>query len=180
MRIEVKGRNLPVSEDLRDHVAKRFRKVERQVSELAELEVEVLEERNPAIADNQVAEATLHLKGVTLRARDASPDIMHSISLCADELHIQVKRHRDKRRKRREARAAPVCSSAAASRSISRTTVAAGSWCACSRSRSRDSSVTGSVSGTSPVCWTSMRWRRCSAQARTPRPPANHDRIPSG
>lgn len=106
MRIEVKGRNLPVSDDLREHVAKRFRKVERQVSELAELEVEVFEERNPAIADNQVAEVTLHLKGVTLRARDASPDIAHSINLCADELHIQVKRHRDKRRKRREARAA--------------------------------------------------------------------------
>jgi putative sigma-54 modulation protein len=106
MRIEVKGRNVPVSEDLREHVAKRFRKVERQVSELAELEVEVFEERNPAIADNQVAEATLHLKGVTLRARDASPDILHSINLCADELHVQVKRHRDKRRKRRESRAA--------------------------------------------------------------------------
>jgi putative sigma-54 modulation protein len=106
MRIEVKGRNLPVSDDLREHVAKRFRKVERQVSELAELEVEVFEERNPAIADSQVAEVTLHLKGVTLRARDASPDIMHSINLCADELHVQVKRHRDKRRKRREQRAA--------------------------------------------------------------------------
>ena len=33
MRIDVKGRNLPVSEELREHVAKRFRKVERQVSE---------------------------------------------------------------------------------------------------------------------------------------------------
>ena len=106
MRIEVKGRNLPVSDDLREHVAKRFRKVERQVSELAELEVEVFEERNPAIPNSQVAEATLHLKGVTLRARDASPDIMHSVNLCADELHIQVKRHRDKRRRRREQRAA--------------------------------------------------------------------------
>jgi putative sigma-54 modulation protein len=108
MRIEVKGRNLPVSEDLKEHVAKRFRKVERQVSELAELEVEVFEERNPAIADSQIAEATLHLKGVTLRARDASPDIVHSINLVADELARQVKRHRDKRRKRREARGAAV------------------------------------------------------------------------
>ncbi len=106
MRIEVKGRNLPVSEDLREHVTKRFRKVARQVSELAELEVEVFEERNPAIADSQVAEATLHLKGVTLRARDASPDIVHSINLCADEISVQVKRHRDKRRKRRESRTA--------------------------------------------------------------------------
>jgi putative sigma-54 modulation protein len=108
MRIEVKGRNVPVSEDLREHVAKRFRKVARQVSELAELEVEVFEERNPAIADSQVAEATLHLKGVTLRARDASPDIIRSINLCADELGVQVKRHRDKRRKRRESRAAAI------------------------------------------------------------------------
>jgi ribosome hibernation promoting factor len=106
MRIEVKGRNLPVSEDLREHVAKRFNKVARQVSELAELEVEVFEERNPAIANRHVAEATLHLKRVTLRARDASPDIVHSINLCADELAVQVKRHRDKRRKRRESRAA--------------------------------------------------------------------------
>ena len=106
MRIEVKGRNLPVSEELKEHVAKRFRKVARQVSELAELEVELFEERNPAIADAQVAEATLHLKGVTLRARDASPDIVHSINLCSDELAVQVKRHRVKRRKRRETRAA--------------------------------------------------------------------------
>ena len=105
MRIEVKGRNLPVSDDLREHVIKRFRKVSRQVSELAELEVEVFEERNPAIADSQVAEATLHLKGVTLRSRDASPDIVHSINLCAEEISVQVKRHRDKRRKRRESRA---------------------------------------------------------------------------
>jgi putative sigma-54 modulation protein len=112
MRIEVKGRNLPVSEDLREHVTKRFRKVERQVSEFAELEVEVFEERNPAIADNQVAEATLHLKGVTLRARDASPDILHSVNLCADELHVQVKRHRDKRRRRREQRAASAAQAA--------------------------------------------------------------------
>jgi putative sigma-54 modulation protein len=106
MRIEIKGRNLPVSEAVREHVGKRFRKVSRQVSEFAELEVELFEERNPAIADSQVAEATLHLKGVTLRARDASPDMLRSINLCADELSVQVKRHRDKRRKRREARAA--------------------------------------------------------------------------
>ncbi len=105
MRIEVKGRNLPVSDDLREHVVKRFRKVARQVSELAELEVEVFEERNPAIADSQVAEATLHLKGVTLRARDASRDMIHSINMVSDELSVQVKRHRDKRRKRRESRA---------------------------------------------------------------------------
>jgi putative sigma-54 modulation protein len=106
MRIDVNGRNMAVSTELREHVAKRFRKVERQVSELASLELEVFEERNPRVADCQIAEATLHVKGATLRARSASPDIMRSINLVSDELARQVKRHRDRRRKRRESRAA--------------------------------------------------------------------------
>ena len=104
MRIAIKGRNTPVTEELREHVNRRFSKVARQVSPLAELEVELHEERNPAIPDSQVAEVTLYLKGVTLRASDASPDMARSVNLCAEELARQVKRHRDKRRKRREAR----------------------------------------------------------------------------
>jgi putative sigma-54 modulation protein len=104
MRIEVKGRNLPVSEDLRQQVARRFRVIDRQVSDLAELEVELSQERNPAIPDSQVAEATLHLKGVTLRARSATRDLQHSIIVVSEELTVQVKRHRDKRRGRRQAR----------------------------------------------------------------------------
>lgn len=106
MRIDVKGRNLSVSDEIRAHVEKRFRTVSRQVSDLAELEVELYVERNPANPDCHVAEATLHLKGVTLRAHDASPELKHSINLCSEELARQVKRHRVKRRKRREARSA--------------------------------------------------------------------------
>jgi putative sigma-54 modulation protein len=105
MRIEVKGRNMSISEDVREHTAKRFEKIAKQVSELAELELELTHERNPSIVEPQVAEATLYLKGVTLRAREASGDVKHSINCCADELAVQVKRHRDKRRKRRESRA---------------------------------------------------------------------------
>ena len=105
MVIDVKGRNTPVTADLREYAEKRFAKVGRQVSELARLEVEVYEERNPANPASQVAEITLYLKGVTLRAKNASPDSKHSINLVADELSRQVKRHRDKRRRRREQRA---------------------------------------------------------------------------
>ena len=68
--------------------------------------MELSEERNPANPEGHVAEATLHLKGVTLRAKESSRDLKHSINLIADELARQVKRHRDKRRRRREQRAA--------------------------------------------------------------------------
>jgi putative sigma-54 modulation protein len=104
MRIQVKGRSgVTVDDELRSRVEKKFGKVARQVSPLAELEVELREERNPAIRESQVAEATLHLKGVTLRATERSTDMGHSINLAAEDLARQVKKHRDKRRARREA-----------------------------------------------------------------------------
>jgi putative sigma-54 modulation protein len=104
MRIQVKGRNGAVVDDeLRARLEKKLGKVSRQVSPLAELEVELREERNPAIRESQVAEATLHLKGVTLRAGERSTDMGHAINLLADDLARQVKRHRDKRRARRQA-----------------------------------------------------------------------------
>ena len=106
MRISVKGRNVPVSDELRERVDRKFAKIARQVSSLADMEVELIEERNPSIRESQVAEVTLHLKGVTLRAREASEDMAHSINLAAQDVARQVKRHRDKRRKRREAHSA--------------------------------------------------------------------------
>jgi putative sigma-54 modulation protein len=105
MQIDVKGRNVPVTDELREHVRKRFASVDKQVSMFARLEIEFSEERNPAIAEAYVAEATLYLKGITLRARDCSArDCEHALNLCSHELTRQVKRHRDKVRRRREAR----------------------------------------------------------------------------
>jgi putative sigma-54 modulation protein len=102
VRIEIRGRNTAVTDTVRRHVEERFRTVEKQVSELARLEVELREERNPAIANAKIAEANLYLKGATLRAREGSADLMHSVDLVAEKLARQVKRHREKRRGRRD------------------------------------------------------------------------------
>ena len=105
MQIDIKGRNVPVTDDMRTHVERRLDKVARQVSDLARLEMEIFKEPNPRVSNCHVAEATLYLKGVTLRAHDASPDMLHSLNLVVDELARQVKRHRDKLRHRREGHA---------------------------------------------------------------------------
>jgi putative sigma-54 modulation protein len=104
MRIEIRGRNVEIDDELRGQVAKLFRGVGKQVSGLATLDVELSEERNPANANSQVAEATLRLKGVTLRAREASPEMTHSIHEVVEDIRRQVKKHRDLRRKRRQTR----------------------------------------------------------------------------
>jgi putative sigma-54 modulation protein len=105
MQIAVKGRGIHVGDQLRERIEKRFEKVGKQVSSHATLEVELRRERNPVIPDSEIAEVTLHLKGVTLRACEKSRDLQTAVNLCAEDLARQVKRHRDKRRKRREAHA---------------------------------------------------------------------------
>jgi putative sigma-54 modulation protein len=102
MRIHLQGRGGATADDeLLSRVEKKLEKVAKQVSPLAELTIELREERDPA--GNQVAEATLRLKGTTLRACERSTDMGHSVNLVADDLARQVKKHRDKRRGRREA-----------------------------------------------------------------------------
>jgi putative sigma-54 modulation protein len=101
MRIDVKGRNVVVGDELRERVGKRLDKIARQVSPLAQCDVELSEERNPSIAESQIAELTLRLKGVTLRARNSSSSMTQSLNMACDELARQVKRHREKRRGRR-------------------------------------------------------------------------------
>ncbi len=105
MQIDIKGRNVTVTEEMREHLERRLEKVSRQVSPLARLELEVSSVSHPRVSDSEVAEAALHLKGVTLRAREASPALQRSLNLVVEELARQVKRNRDKRRHRREQRA---------------------------------------------------------------------------
>ena len=103
MRIEVKGRNVVVVDELKERIEKRCEKVARQVSPLAMMDVELSEERNPSIKDGQIAECTLRLKGVTLRSRSAATTMAAAVNEAADDLARQVKRHREKRRDRRHA-----------------------------------------------------------------------------
>src|SRR4051812_7456911 len=102
MQIDVKGRNTPVNDELREYVEKRFRKVANQVSDLARLEIELREEKNPAIPDNMVAGAPLVLRGVTLPPHDRGRDLRHAKTLCEEELSGKVKPPREKRRGRRK------------------------------------------------------------------------------
>jgi putative sigma-54 modulation protein len=104
VRIDIKGRKVPISDDLRERVEKRFEKIAKQVSPLAELDVELSEDRNPRVADrSQVAEATLRLKGTSLRASESAANMVTAVNGCADDLARQVKRLKAKRSHRRDA-----------------------------------------------------------------------------
>jgi putative sigma-54 modulation protein len=100
MRLLVKGKNLQVSESIRSYAEEKLGKLERQLADPTRVELELSLERNPSIAANHVAEATIWTKGPTLRAREASPDMRASIDQLVDKLERQVTRYREKRRRR--------------------------------------------------------------------------------
>jgi putative sigma-54 modulation protein len=100
MRLQVKGKNLDVSDSIRSYAEDKLRKLERQLADPTQIELELSIERNPSISANHVAEATIWTKGPTLRAREASADMRASIDQLVDKLERQVKRYRQKRRRR--------------------------------------------------------------------------------
>lgn len=106
MRLQVKGRNVEVSDSIRAYAEQKLGKLAPQLHELTQVELELLVERNPSIAANQVAEATVWTKGPVLRAREATGDMRASIDQLTEKLLRQVKHYRDKRRGRPTHRAA--------------------------------------------------------------------------
>jgi putative sigma-54 modulation protein len=104
MQLRVKGKNLEVADTIRDYGEQKFRKLERILDDAAEVELELAEERNPAIAASHVAEATVWTRRHVVRAREASPDMKASIDQLVNKLERQIKQSREKSRNRRASR----------------------------------------------------------------------------
>src|SRR5579864_5134168 len=102
MELSIKGKNLEVSDSIRSYAERKLSKLEKQVSKLARVEVELAVEKNPSIAENQVAEATVWLKGHTFRAREATRDMKASIDELSEKLLRQVKDERDRKASKRK------------------------------------------------------------------------------
>jgi putative sigma-54 modulation protein len=97
MQLHVKGKNLEVNDSIREYAERKLSKLERRVHDSTTVELELAVEKNPSIADSQVAEATVHVKGRTLRARETARDMKAAIDALADKLVRQVRDRHDKR-----------------------------------------------------------------------------------
>ncbi|MCZ7663283.1 MAG: ribosome-associated translation inhibitor RaiA [Thermoleophilia bacterium] len=96
MNLTVKGRNIALTDALTGYADDKIGRLARYLSDGAHCDVELSTEKNPSIAENQVAEATVYTRGPVIRAREASSDMYASIDLVADKLERQVKKYREK------------------------------------------------------------------------------------
>ena len=97
MDIAVKGRNISLTDALERYAWEKVKKVSRFFDDeksVSRAEVELIHERNPSVADSEVADTTLFINGAVLKAREASGDMYASIDRMSDKLERQVRRYR--------------------------------------------------------------------------------------
>src|SRR5262249_23417055 len=100
MRLQVKGKNVEVSDSIRRYAQDKLQKLDRHLHALTQVELELCVERNPSISANQIAEATVWTKGPTVGAGEGSTDMKASIDQLTDKLLRQVEHYRAKRSRR--------------------------------------------------------------------------------
>ncbi|MDQ3876493.1 MAG: ribosome-associated translation inhibitor RaiA [Actinomycetota bacterium] len=108
MRLQVKGKNVEVSDSIRAYAEEKLGKLDRQLAAQTRVELELAVERNPSISASHIAEATVWTRGPVLRAREASTDMRASIDQLVGKLERQVSRYREKRRRRSSRGADPL------------------------------------------------------------------------
>ncbi|MGH9041911.1 MAG: ribosome hibernation-promoting factor, HPF/YfiA family [Acidimicrobiia bacterium] len=110
MDIVIRGKNVEVSETLRTAALKQVGKLDRFANGYGRAEIDFFEERNPRIADNQVCEVLVHLKGHLLKAHASAAEPFAAVSMAVDKIEHQVKRLKEKRVTRTHRRPARVAS----------------------------------------------------------------------
>lgn len=134
MKIQIKGRNVMVTDALHEYAEEKLSRLQRYLQEhhtdeVSRVELELMVEKNKSIANPQVAEATVFTRGPVIRAKESSTDMYASIDLVADKLQRQVKRYRDRQQRKSERHAPPVTQAVPAvtnEEAVRRESVAAG------------------------------------------------------
>jgi putative sigma-54 modulation protein len=96
MQMIVKGRNINVTDPLREYAVEKVSKVTRYFDRIIKTEIEMSVEKNPKIQDNQVVEVTIHSSWPLIRAKESSSDMYQAIDLVTDKLERRIKQMKAK------------------------------------------------------------------------------------
>lgn len=105
MDILITGRNMNVTEDLREYVEKKVDKLGRYMANIGEIRVELAEMKASNAEDRLVAQLTLrNERGRVLRAEERSSDILAAVDAAIDKMYRQIERYKGKGKWRRRGR----------------------------------------------------------------------------
>ena len=97
MQITVTGKNLDLSDEIKDEAVGKLSRVRKLFDRFIDMEVVFSEEHNPRIVDKIHCEVVLHAKGKYLRASAAAPDPLTAIDRAEAKLARQVRKLKTQR-----------------------------------------------------------------------------------
>jgi putative sigma-54 modulation protein len=100
MELMIKGKNVEITERLRDYVEAKIGKLDRYLPSISEAWVELSTEGARAAHDRQVCQVTVRSNGMILRAEERSDDMFSSIDTVLDKMYRQIARYKGKRKNR--------------------------------------------------------------------------------
>lgn len=96
MKIDLTGRHIEITPELREHVEAKLAKLDKMLDEPAEAHVVLFVEKH-----RHVAEVRLSSRSEVFTAQEETGDLYISVQECVDKLETQVRRLKDKRIDRR-------------------------------------------------------------------------------
>lgn len=100
MELTIKGRNVEVTDRLRDYVHRKIGKLDRYLPSISEAWVDLSVEGTKAAQHRQVCQVTVRSNGTILRAEERSDDMYNSIDTVLDKMYRQIARYKGKRKNR--------------------------------------------------------------------------------
>jgi putative sigma-54 modulation protein len=109
MKLIVSGKNLEVSEGLKEYAEKKIGRLDRKLPALTEARVEFALEKTRNAAQREVVQVTLHANGAILRGEERASDFGTAVDKVVEKLERQIERYKGKHYKSRAqaTRAAP-------------------------------------------------------------------------
>ena len=100
MKTVVRGRNVEITDELRDHVERKISRLDRVAHGVGEAGVEVIAHASHASDHAHVVEVTLRFGGETVRSSSDGPTPHAALDAVLDKLERQIVRHNQRPRAR--------------------------------------------------------------------------------
>lgn len=108
MKVLVNGRNIEVTDYMREYVTKKVGRLERYLPQIGEVRADLNQNMTRSADDRFTAQITIWANGQILRAEESTSDIFASVDATVDKISSQIRRFKGRRfdNKRRAAHAA--------------------------------------------------------------------------
>jgi putative sigma-54 modulation protein len=96
MDLVIKGKNMDVTESLRDYAQQKLSRITKIFDSIIDAQVEFNVIKNKSVQNDQIVEVTLHLSGGVIRAEEAKDNMYAAIDLVTDKVERQLRRFKGK------------------------------------------------------------------------------------